>query len=417
MAEQGWTRVDETASGWTPVHEAPKEAPSPEMILAVSRRRARELDTGETTTPTQPDWKTKLGEALESAAHPQTLGDLTGLLIPGQVEGAVRTGMRYLGALKTGVQKAPSGVTGLLKVPRLSYQALSDSLPTNMTRAVEDFHGGPPLPIAPRTPPQITTGGAPDLVDALLGDARAARAAKTTTTAAPVSGPALRTTTSTSGLAEAERAALAKRGYSPTVIAKIEQQMSGAAPMPSHAPGPEFQPVDAPVARPSAPTATPAATLDQPLGLQPGFSRSDVAQAAAQMQRENPNIVADAEQMRQRAALAGPRIQTGAQRVARQAGMTTQDVRTAAGPVLDEAVGEASPILPQQALGRIIDDMKALPPGAEREAYVARATSGKTKAQVENVRRTLEHLGLIVPAAVGVREGLMQLMRSHESTQ
>jgi hypothetical protein len=154
---------------------------------------------------------------------------------------------------------------------------------------------------------------------------------------------------------------------------------------------------------------------DQPLGLQPGFSPRDVADAATQMQRENPNIVAEAEQMRQRAALKGPRIRTGAERVGREAGMTKEAVREATGPVLDEAVGEASPILPKQALTKIIDDMKALAPGADREAYVARATSGKTKWQVENIRRTLEHLGLVVPVAVSVREGLERLMSSHGS--
>jgi pyruvate/2-oxoacid:ferredoxin oxidoreductase beta subunit len=40
--------------------------------------------------------------------------------------------------------------------------------------------------------------------------------------------------------------------------------------------------------------------------------------------------------------------------------------------------------------------MKAMPM-AEREAYVARATSGKAQWQIENIRRTLEHLGLLLP--------------------
>lgn len=101
-------------------------------------------------------------------------------------------------------------------------------------------------------------------------------------------------------------------------------------------------------------------------------------------------------------ALQGPRIAVGAQNVARATGMTKEAVRRAAGPVLGEAVGEASPILPKQALQGIIDKMKSIPP-AEREAYVARATSGKTQWQVENIRRTLEHLGLLLPlGAAGV---------------
>lgn len=91
-----------------------------------------------------------------------------------------------------------------------------------------------------------------------------------------------------------------------------------------------------------------------------------------------------------------PRIEVGAQKVGRQIGMTKEQVRQEAGPVLDETRGEASPILPKKALSSIIDTMKALPM-AEREAYVARATSGKAKWQIENIRRTLEHLGLLVP--------------------
>lgn len=95
--------------------------------------------------------------------------------------------------------------------------------------------------------------------------------------------------------------------------------------------------------------------------------------------------------------LQAPRIQIGAQRVGRPLGMTKEQVRMEAGPVLDETRGEASPILPRQALQSIIDTMKAMPM-AEREAYVARAMSGKAKWQIENIRRTLEHLGLLLPA-------------------
>lgn len=94
-----------------------------------------------------------------------------------------------------------------------------------------------------------------------------------------------------------------------------------------------------------------------------------------------------------------PRIEQGAQKVGRAAGMTKEEVRVATGPVLGEAVGEASPVLPKKALQSIIDTMKAMPM-AEREAYVAKATSGKAQWQIENIRRTLEHLGLLLPAGV-----------------
>jgi hypothetical protein len=101
-------------------------------------------------------------------------------------------------------------------------------------------------------------------------------------------------------------------------------------------------------------------------------------------------------------SLRGPRIEQGAQKVGRAAGLSKEEVRLASGPVLGEAAGEASPILPKQALQSIIDKMKAMPM-AEREAYVAKATSGKAKWQIENIRRTLEHLGLLLPVgAAGV---------------
>lgn len=107
--------------------------------------------------------------------------------------------------------------------------------------------------------------------------------------------------------------------------------------------------------------------------------------------------------------LTAPRVDVGAEQVGRQAGMTRQAVREVTGPVLGEAPGEASPILPEAALGRIVDTLKAMPPGAEREAYVARATSGKAQWQIENIRRTLAHLGLIVPIAVGAQRTVASL--------
>jgi hypothetical protein len=383
--------------------DGPHETAPPEVIRAVSRRRVRE-QTDQAAPKAEPDWKTNLGAMMESAAHPQTAGDMVGMLLPGQVEGALRTAGLYGRAMKQGMQGRPSGVTGLLSVPTRAYRALKSSFPSEMAKEVEAFTG-PKMPTVAPTGPRILTRS-PDLLDAALQDARTARA---TTPTAAASQP---------GLSAADRAALVKQGYPAEAIAKIEAQAAKPAPMPSHAPtsapGPEFQPVDAPVAQPAA-TRGSGPVPDQPLGLQPGFSPRDVADAATQMQRENPNIVAEAEQMRQRAALKGPRIRTGAERVGREAGMTKEAVREATGPVLDEAVGEASPILPKQALTKIIDDMKALAPGADREAYVARATSGKTKWQVENIRRTLEHLGLVVPVAVSVREGLERLMSSHGS--
>lgn len=112
-------------------------------------------------------------------------------------------------------------------------------------------------------------------------------------------------------------------------------------------------------------------------------------------------VRASAEKARVESALKGSRVQSGAERVGRPLGKTKEQIRMETGPVLDEAVGDASPILPEKILFQMIDKMKSLPKtGGEREAYVARALDGKTKAQVENIRRTLQHLGLLLPVGV-----------------
>lgn len=308
-----------------------------------------ETNLSDDPTPKEPDTSMRLGRMLEPLAHPQTLGDMTGLLIPGQVEGAIRTGARYLGALKTGLQERGPGLSGILRTPGRAYQALRDSMPSRMAQAVEDFHGGPPLPAAAPEAQQVMTS-TPDLWDQALNEARTARTAPPAAAAAQPTG----------ALSAADRATLVRQGYPEQAIAKIEAQMG------------------------SAPT--------------PAVSHAPTAPAAPQMR--------------------GPRIQIGAEKVGRQAGMTKEAVREATGPVLDEAAGQASPILPKDALSNIIDKLKSLPPGGpEREAYVQAATSGKTKWQVENIRRTLEHLGLLAPVALAspVRDELLRLMSSHSS--
>lgn len=108
----------------------------------------------------------------------------------------------------------------------------------------------------------------------------------------------------------------------------------------------------------------------------------------------------------QMSPLQEPRVQSGAERVGRATGLTKEQVRQQTSPILGEQPGEASPIFPRDVLGRIVDTVKALPV-SEREAYVARATSGKAQWQIENIRRTLEHLGLLVPVAA-MRQSIME---------
>jgi hypothetical protein len=142
----------------------------------------------------------------------------------------------------------------------------------------------------------------------------------------------------------------------------------------------------------------------------PGRIPSSVIQEAEALAAKNAgkanvaeDVAAAVKQAEVDKALQASRTARGAERVGKTVGKTTEQVRSEAGPVLDEALGEASPIMPRQALQSIVDTMRKMPM-AEREAYVARATSGKAKWQVENIRRTLEHLGLLLP--VGIAGGL-----------
>jgi hypothetical protein len=116
--------------------------------------------------------------------------------------------------------------------------------------------------------------------------------------------------------------------------------------------------------------------------------------------------------MHQRAATAGmteavadQRRRLGSQVVARKTGMARHEVQSDAGTILNEALGEVSPVIPADRWKDIVTKMKSLPP-EERTAYVARARGVKNMAQIENLRRTLETLGLLLPlGAVAASSG------------
>jgi hypothetical protein len=131
-----------------------------------------------------------------------------------------------------------------------------------------------------------------------------------------------------------------------------------------------------------------------------GLAREGAAPTAPEKLEEALQATLDALKKEKVAGTLQPeRIQVGAQQVGRQVGLTKEQVRMQAGPVLDEALGEASPVLPRKAIASIAEKIKTLPM-SERDAYVAKATSGKAMWNVEVVRRTLEHLGLLLPLGV-----------------
>lgn len=294
-------------------------------------------------------------EKAGGIAKETAIAGATGAILPGMVA-AVKAPLQTLreGAEQFGSAMPPA----IRRLGRLVMPPPSTGPGRILTRpAWQTWEGAAPSVATPEATATGTgfQGGAP-----LPTGPTQWRVNQPVSSAAAPEAPATRAMAT--GLSAEDRAALVKQGYRPDLIAQIEQRIGGAspgeqriAPMPAHVPTqPELQ---------------------------------------------------------------GPRMMTGAEQVGRQVGMTKDAVREAAGPVLDEAQGAASPILPTNALGTIIDTLKAMPPGsAEREAYVARATSGKTKWQVENIRRTLEHLGLVLPAAMAapaMRESLLQMMQSH----
>lgn len=213
-----------------------------------------------------------------------------------------------------------------------------------------------------------------------------------------------------------------KKPFKSTIGKVADALERSAQPKPTAAPPPV--PVEAP---PPAPLSdlefakAEVAAGRQPPGIIAALERAQQApqKAPPGMIRGSlrPLVVSPESAMQPESPMQAPRVNVGAEVVGRQNGLTKEAVRQQTAPILGEQPGEASPILPQQALGKIIDAVKALPPGGpEREAYVARATSGKAQWQIENVRRTLEHLGLIVPlaAAPAMVSGRLRQMPSQE---
>jgi hypothetical protein len=214
----------------------------------------------------------------------------------------------------------------------------------------------------PDLPPVTVIPSEMDAVDRAPQEERQTRQVTGTLRRAEPTASAEAAPAAANSISKEEYAQLVKQGYTPELIARLEQELKPAV---SHAP--------------TTGTLKPAP--------------------------ESP--------MQQ------PRVDIGAEKVGRAEGLSKEQVRQQTAPILGEEQGAASPILPEKALQRIIDTLKELPKGGpEREAYVQAATSGKAQWQIENIRRTLEHLGLIGAGAVAldpVRVELMQRMRQRSS--
>lgn len=185
--------------------------------------------------------------------------------------------------------------------------------------------------------------------------------------APPTPSPSAAGAAAPAALSEAEKALLAKQGYPPEAIAKIERAIATSA-----APAAEAAPAMAVSHTP------PTSPLQQ------------------------------------------PRVQIGAERVGRASGMTKEEVRKATGPILGEAPGEASLVLPDEPFSKMLDKLHSLPKeGPARDAFVQAAKDPKTRAQLYNQLRQLRHFGMAIPAAAAlpsVRSELERLMSSRSGS-
>jgi len=156
------------------------------------------------------------------------------------------------------------------------------------------------------------------------------------------------------------------------------------------------------------PAPTPPDKLAETLQASIDAEKAKKAGSVRGKSRIIDEALTNAEGMHPRAATAGMteavaarRKAVGSQVVAREMGMAREKVQSDAGTILNEALGEVSPVIPADRWADIVTKMKSLPP-SERTAYVARARGVKNMAQIENLRRTLETLGLLLPiGAVG----------------
>jgi hypothetical protein len=146
-------------------------------------------------------------------------------------------------------------------------------------------------------------------------------------------------------------------------------------------------------ARPGA-APTPPDKLEE--ALQATLDSLKAKKAAAAAPAENLGTLAAGKPS---GALQPERIEVGAEKLGRKVGMTKEEVRMEAGPVLNETRGTASPLLPKQAYASIAEKIKTLPRGEARDAYVKLANSEKAMWNVEAIRRTLETQGLVLPFA------------------
>ncbi len=382
-------------------------------------------------------------EMVQRAAFPTTTGDMLTLVMPSGALSLPSVGRNLGGQLRTIQADAKAlenagGATStfgsrLLKMPANYYQAFKDRMTDPLTNADRAFQRAPlarQMESFPQTPAPIEPRGSmPPVATQRFNDRPLAQQMDQL----PQTGG---TGSIRSGMAPPPNGAPFNEL---PLYQQMDQLPQTPAPMAARGPAPPLRVAETPVAQAAAPNQVAPQSFDlrkaRPNhGPASGRASFDELKAAVDRGELNPSVL-DAYQERfgggsgpgvtatpaaappppVNSPLRQPRIDRGAEPVGRGVGKTKEQVRAETGPILGEQQGAASPIFPQKTLTTIIDTMRKIPPGAEREAYVARATSGKAQWQVENIRRTLEHLGLLAPLAFSpMRDALLSQMSASE---
>lgn len=343
------------------------------------------------------DWGQNLANASQSLAHPQTAGDIAGLLIPSG-------GAEVIGRTLAPVGRAISKYGGA--AAKLAGTAATALIPHGMVAPAKAAMSvlGELNPSEWNSP--FTVAGR---------EGRAAAAAR-----------------AFNDLPLAEQ----MRKF-PTTSTAQGTLRTGT---PMRAPGNEVAPVP-----PPAPTG-PHMDLSRP--IQPGsLTQQQILERARAVQQAGgtsippsapmgpiggrlqmmpterpPMTVAPESPMQPPSPMQQPRVQVGAEVVGRQNGLTTQQVRDTTGPIRGEAQGAAAG-MPNGPMDRIVQKLIDMGPKGQglpetaRESYAAAATSDKARLQVQAYLDALRKVGFVgagAASADAIRQAVMKRLQGEQ---
>lgn len=345
-----------------------------------------------------PDWKANLAGALEPMAHPQSAGDIAGLLLPTGGSAALGKVLRPVGnaVAKYGGAAAELGASLLPTKAKAALGVLKQLSPTEWNS---------PLTVAGREGRAVAASqrfNAQPLAEQMKSF--------------PTSGP----------IPEGRVGMAPLQPQTPFNERPLYQQMQDLAEAPAPTPvrgqAPPIRNLgnEAPLPPPPGPSGP---HLDRSMPMRPGeMTQQQIGErlkfgtgepppkveksplggrlpmSAEPLQpigQQRPPITVSPESPMQE-----PRAQVGAEVIGRQNGMTTQQVRDTTGPIRGEAQGAAAG-MPSKPMDRIVQKLidmgpkgQGLPESA-REGYAASATSDKARLQIQAYLDALRKVGFV----------------------